>query len=552
MNRKKIIILLVLLIAAYFYDLFGKMPVTVPFTPQPIANKTSLLLAPLDSRPPCTTMVQKLGQIASIDVILPPKELLDNYNTPAAKEKLFIWLDGQIPLHKTAILSSDLLIHGSLLGSRIPLGQIQDENKFIAFLNQQLLLSDQAQLVVFSVTPRLLVSEHLVPDSWYQWHLMRYTTLKDMVETFVDPYFTNQLQDIESRIPEEIKIKYNNLYKVNDAFNKKLVQLATTSNNLTLVIGQDDSQPFGLPNRNLNHAQAYMKRAHLGVKGQTTSGADEIALLLLTRYYNKLHNYTPKIFVKYSSSKVASMNMPYMPCSVDASIRDKVNFIGGHLTKNSADADFILFVHCGNNDNLPEAEMLKAINHLLTEGKKVALVDLTANYKEEELLLPQMLNKKLPINKLIAFAGWNTLSNSLGSAISQATIFTGQLKQLPASNYPSLYAQNLNFTIERLLDDYAYQKLMHPRLKTLLKLKSYNPTDLGKNKPIAEYLIQGFLQRQKTQFLYGNLGRTPFYQSKNNSYFLTNIALQVHLPWPRIFEINLDITSNFGMSKNCP
>ena len=39
----------------------------------------SVLLVPLDSRPVCSTMVQKLGKLAGINVIVPPKELLDNY-----------------------------------------------------------------------------------------------------------------------------------------------------------------------------------------------------------------------------------------------------------------------------------------------------------------------------------------------------------------------------------------------------------------------------------------------------------------------------------------
>ena len=92
----------------------------------------------------------------------------------------------------------------------------------------------------FSVIPRLLVSDQLIPDSWYQWHLMRYATLKDMAETFGDPYFTRQLLAIDARIPDDIKTKYSSLYADNDSFNKKLVQLAR-ADGLTLAIGQDDA-----------------------------------------------------------------------------------------------------------------------------------------------------------------------------------------------------------------------------------------------------------------------------------------------------------------------
>lgn len=545
MNKKKFILLALLLLCAYFYELFGGMPATVPFAPQPVKADTSLLLAPLDSRPPCNAMVRKLGALASINVITPPQELLDNYNTPADKEKLFAWLKNEMPQHPAAILSADLLVHGSLLGSRVPLGTINDEEKFLTFVNKQHALNPQIDMAFFSVIPRLLVSDQLIPDSWYQWHLMRYATLKDMAETFGDPYFTRQLLAIDARIPDDIKTKYSRLYADNDSFNKKLVQLAR-ADGLTLAIGQDDAQPFGLPNRNANHALAYMKHAALGSSGLITSGADEISVLLLTRYYNKLYNYKPRIFVEYSSPKVAAKIMPYMPCSVDASIRDKINFIGGQLTDDAAVADFILFVHCGDDDNQPNKAMLQKLKTLLISDRHIALVDLTANYTENELLIPKLLEAKVPLSRLAAFSGWNTLSNSLGTALSQATLFTGQLHRLPQSEHPSLYAQNLNFTVERLLDDYAYQKLMHAQLTTLLKLKGYKPTDLGENKFFAETLIRGFLQRQKIQLLYGDLGRTPFYRNKDSNYYLTGIDINVNLPWARIFEINLDTNCSFG------
>lgn len=544
MNKKKFILLALLLLYAYFYELFGGMPATVPFAPQPVKANTSLLLAPLDSRPPCSAMVRKLGALASINVITPPQELLDNYNTPADKEKLFVWLKNEMPQHPAAILSADLLVHGSLLGSRVPLGTINDEEKFLTFVNKQHALNPQIDMAFFSVIPRLLVSDQLIPDSWYQWHLMRYATLKDMAETLGDPYFTKQLLAIDARIPDDIKTKYSSLYADNDSFNKKLVQLAR-ADGLTLAIGQDDAQPFGLPNCNANHALAYMKHADLGSSGLITSGADEISVLLLTRYYNKLYNYKPRIFVEYSSPKVAAKIMPYMPCSVDASIRDKINFIGGQLT-DAAVADFILFVHCGDDDNQPNKAMLQKLKTLLISDRHIALVDLTANYTENELLIPKLLEAKVPLSRLAAFSGWNTLSNSLGTALSQATLFTGQLHRLPQSEHPSLYAQNLNFTVERLLDDYAYQKLMHAQLTTLLKLKGYKPTDLGDNKFFAETLIRGFLQRQKIQLLYGDLGRTPFYRNNDSNYYLTGIDINVNLPWTRIFEINLDTNCSFG------
>lgn len=159
-----------------------------------------MLLLPLDSRPPCTTLAQDLGRLASIDVIVPPNELLDNYHNPADRTKLTAWLSQNIQNYPAAVISGDLLIHGGLLGSRLPLGTAADEQNFLTTLNNL----PAGDITIFSIIPRLLVSDNLLPDAWYQWHLMRYSTLRDIVEQFGDYPSTRKLEEIKARIPAEI------------------------------------------------------------------------------------------------------------------------------------------------------------------------------------------------------------------------------------------------------------------------------------------------------------------------------------------------------------
>ena len=61
----------------------------------------------------------------------------------------------------------------------------------------------------------------------------------------------------------------------------------------------------------------------------------------------------------------------------------------------------------------------------------VALVDLSANYDVKETIFPHLINNNTPLVRLAAFAGWNTVSNSVGTAGAQASIFTGQKQRLP-------------------------------------------------------------------------------------------------------------------------
>ncbi len=543
---KKSLYVLILALCCYFIYYFS-LPASKVYYPEPLPAKDRLLLLPLDSRPPCTALAQDLGQLASIDVILPPKELLDNYHQPADRTKLAAWLLQNVKTAPAAVISGDLLIHGGLLASRLPLGTQADGQQFISFLNG---LPSGMDITVFSIIPRLLVSDSLLPDAWYQWHLMRYSTLLDITEQFGDYSSTAGLEEIKAQIPAEILQKYNNLYKANDNFNKQLAALCGVKN-YTLVIGQDDAQPFGLPNRNRTHADAYMHRFGLNSGSLTTCGADEIAQMLVARRFCQTNSYSPRFYIEYTSDDAAVAIMPYMAVSAEAALIDKIKFIGGSLTENRNSADIILFVHCGSSKITGSKAMASRLQTLIDSGKPVALIDSSENYESSQMLLPVLLKNNVQINKLAAYCAWNTFGNAAGTAAAQAAIFSGQQKILPKDKLPQLYAQNLNFTVARLLDDYCYQKLLHHRLSAELSLNGAEPTNLSAGyKKFAETIIEGFIYNQKRSLLYENLGRTPFYTDSANEYYLKQINTQSKLPWNRIFEIDLKTNCGYGIKKS--
>ena len=63
---KKFLLLLLALCSFIFYYFW--LPASTPYVPTPLPMQDKMLLLPLDSRPPCTTLAQDLGRLASIDV----------------------------------------------------------------------------------------------------------------------------------------------------------------------------------------------------------------------------------------------------------------------------------------------------------------------------------------------------------------------------------------------------------------------------------------------------------------------------------------------------
>lgn len=554
--KKIFLIFITVLLLALYYTLNLSLPTTkeVHFPQNNI--KENILLVPLDSRPVCSTMVQKLGRIVGLNVIVPPKELLDNYRHPANRKKLYEWLNNNISHYQKAIISADILLHGSLLQSRQTTVTPKEQQKFLQGL-QKLRQENgmHTAIDIFSIIPRLLVSDELLPDRWYQFHLMRYSQLLDMTEINNDSYMTKELLEYQNKIPNNILAKYLALFKNSHQFNLALLEAARKQQSqvpFNIIIGQDDASPFGLPHRNALQLQKFMQHEKLQHHTSITYGADEIASLLLTRYYLQQQKWQPKVYLQFATPNTEFMHMPYMAVSTGAAIRNQLQFVGAAITDDYQAADVILYIHCGDEKHLPQKQQVQAISNILAQNKRLALVDLSANFNAEEMLLPYLLDEKVPVNHLCAYAGWNTFSNSSGTAIAQSLLFTGRLYELQkAKSEPqqiaALYAQNLQFTIERMVEDYYYQKKLHPQLRPYLESFGITPTDLMPDaKEQTEFSLQKKISLYSCYLLHSNLGRTPFYEDKHNAYYLRDLAIGVRLPWNRIFEVSLDVHTHTG------
>ncbi len=527
----------------FFYFACWRLPLTQPLQLEPLPARSSAILLPLDGRPVCSVLPQQLGELAGIKVIVPPAGFLDNYARPAEREKLYLWLKDHLQGAEQAIISADLLIHGGLIASRLPLGGAAEEERFMQTLARMGAAAPETAFSVFSIVPRLLVSDQLTPDSWYQWQLMRRAPMREMTETFGDPGMTVEQERLAARIPPQILHKYLELYRGNDAFNKRFAVMGGA--NVVTVIGQDDGEAFGLPNRNLNRARLY-GAAHPG--SYTTYGADEIAAVLLAREYLRRHDYRPKIFCRYAAPDMEFMYMPFMAASVGETLRDKIRLLGAEEAACREEADIIAYINCGSAGFQPGREQAEELRSLLESGQKIALIDLAAGFQTEELLMPLLLRRDVPVHRLAAYAGWNTFSNSAGTALAQAAVFAGRCRELQAAELPRLYAVNLQLVLTRLLDDYVYQKTWHAHLKQQLLARGVNPENLNeRGRDFAWYETRAYLTRVARELLHYNLGRAPFYSADGTEYYVRDVRVASYLPWNRIFETGLDVTVEIGI-----
>ena len=522
-----------------FYFAYWRLPSTQDVVLKLPEPEEKTILVPLDSRPVCTTLPQDIAYVTGVQLILPPKELLDKYTKPANTDFLRIWLKNEARNAKSSIISTDLLLHGGLLHGRTHLANEEEQTQVITLLNE--LTKEQSNAKIFSIVPRLLVSDEILPDAWYWYHLMRYSEALDTSLTFGDFASAQTYAKYDAEIPAEIKAKYLNIFKASENFNTKLLKLGSKAD---ILIGQDDAAAFGLPRMTTERISLNPNAS----KARLTSGADELATLLVTKSYLDKQAAKPKIYVQYADPKSKFMHAPYMSMSNDQAVREALEIIGAIEAKDEQSADIVLFINYGNDNFKPNKNTVQSIQNYLVQGKPLAIVDNSQNFDTDELLLPKLTSENIELNKLTAYAGWNTLGNSLGTALCQAAVFVTRKAELPQELHPALYGENLRLNINRFLDDYYYQKLKHASLAHDLYVNYIDSRNLEPDdKTMVEHHLMAYTSLRAHQILHTNLGRTPFYKQEGKSYYLTDIIPSTQLPWNRIFEVDIKAHPKFGV-----
>ena len=517
----------------------AELPVTPPSSlSQPLLR---VVLIPLDSRPPCTQYLEELGNIAGIKVIVPPMQILDNYRTPADKPALRKWLYDEVKNADAAIVSVDMLTHGSLLASRLSAGTPEESQEALELLKSIHQESPNVKLYAFNIIPRLILGDSR-ENTMYQNNMLQYSVLKDQVLTFENPLDNIKLQQLEQKTPAEVINRYNAMYQHNASVNTALAQMVKDGILSGVVIGQDDSQSFGIPNINKQQIQHYIEsHPELSGKLAVTRGTDEVALTMLGKIASDFTGYHSHIFVVYSDDDASRKIMPYMPNTVATTVQEKINLIGGIQVPTIDECDFILYVHVGTKNNEKRLSLAWAkLENLLRQGRKIALVDLSENFEASQTLLPFFLKHNITPAQLIAYAGWNTTSNSVGTAVTQAVLFTQSTAHTRSTDsLIEAYEYNLEFLVARFLDDWYYQKEVQPFVNKRLKSYKFDPYNLGTHYQQTDDLVRKMMLSKSRRFFNDYLRNRPIIIQTDHPIALrmAELKLETQLPWPRTFEI---------------
>ena len=427
-----------------------------------------IIFIPHDSRPISSTQTAAVVTKAGYEVIVPPTELLGSREDLGHPDQLWTWVHENIaqPGVKAAVISSDAMVYGSLVGSR---KHNESRAQILARASRFTELHSahpKVPLYVFGSimrTPRTgEASGHEEPEYYrrYGADIFRYTLLRDKEE--VEGLSRRERKEYEflmRLIPKEALTDWMGRREKNYAVNEFLINLMRKNGMFHyLALGRDDNAPFSQTHLESRHLAAV--GAELGkTRFQTMAGIDEIALLMLTRAVNEQRHEVPFVFVRYNWGRGADTVPAYSDEKIGTSINDAILAAGGMNVRAPEKADVVLTVNTNPDGRTYEANMpvndgtlregtayfADIVSDYVTRGYPVSIADVAFANGADNALMAELQRRGL-LYKIRAYAGWNTPTNSSGYALGEGML----VRHMNADAVDQLLTT-------RYLDDWAYQ-----------------------------------------------------------------------------------------------
>lgn len=501
-------------------------------------NKT-IIFVPHDNRP--ISFKQTADNIRDLgyEVLTPPEELLGNRENPYAKpEELSKWVIENAKKADAAVISSDSMVYGSLVASRkhnlsedVVLARVHNFEK-IHQANPNMKLYVFGSIMRTPQTSEASGSEDANYYAQYGTDIARYTALTDKLEQDgLTHKERKQLQQYEQKIPKAALYDWLSRRQGNFLVSKNLIDLARNDVITYLALGCDDNAKYSQTNKERRALDNY--GSDLGeLKYQSVAGIDEIGYVLLTRAVNNLQGDIPFVSVHYAKGTGENTIPAYSNEPIKNSIATHIKMAGGMKVNSDKRADLVFMVNTNfdgttgaandlNNVYIPNENIIDFVNMVdeaVQANKKVGIGDITFGNGSDNALMFSLYGKNL-LDKLNAYSGWNTPTNSTGYALAMGmganyTDRVGILKMLEV----------------RYLDDWLYQANIRQAVANRLNSMP-GEGDYGNTK--TRTLPAEKLATEALQKMIADYGLEKF---EGQSYVAD---AQIRFPWQRMFEADI-------------
>lgn len=482
-------------------------------------------LIPLDERPVNTRYPRMIGQIAGIEVLLPPHDMLSQFRTPADCDAVAAWLADVVDELDALIVSIEMLAYGGLVPSRIT------DTLAVTLLQRLEVLRDikysHPHLLLFGFNLITRISKHSEsveePAYWYESgaQLYRYSQEFDR-HVRADGDEPNRDDMDDEHLHDFVRRRARN-----HMVNLGVLDLLADDVFDLLVVSSDDTSQFGFGSREKSWVQEWVDRRGGDDRLLMYPGADEVGSALLARAIVEAHHAHPRFYVHYAIDADKNRIAPFEDGPVSLTVERQIRAVGGVQVDSVEGADLIVAVNPpapsgkdmydpadADSDRAYRQEaveqFVQQIGSWVADGKHVILCDVAYPNGSDPVLIAA-LQEHVKSSGLAAYGGWNTAGNTIGTALAQGI----------ASNIMEDEDAEIRFLVHRFVEDYGYMHHVRQRVASETEGTLFDDATLVTLAP----KIEAGLNEQLQVF-------TEF-----DGWKVTN----VRLPWKRLFEVDFDL-----------
>ncbi len=504
-----------------------------------------IVLLPLDERPCNYEFPYQIFNNENYEIIRPNLSILGDKKRPGNLEEIMEFL-----LEKTAsadglVISIDMLLYGGIVPSRLHYDNAETLIKRLNILKEIKKNNSKIKIYAYHLIMRSPQYSSDDEEPSYYADYGREIFLKGFLShkkelNLASPEEIKQLEKI--KVPKKFLDDFLNRRKINTNMCLKSISLVEENIIDFLIIPQDDAAEFGWTSKDQDIVRKEIENKTLELDVYMYPGADEVANTLLSRMVLKMEHKRPLIYIHYPSETSGSLIPRYEDRYLDTTVKYQILAAGSLTASSMEEADLVLFVNAPSA-NMQEAayqhkhfreyeinrnlvEFVSKIKYVIEVLNKKAIIADVAYANGGEIEFVKMLDKEDLLMKVSSYAGWNTSSNTLGTAIPH-----GIINFLFGNNH-----KLESFLASRYVEDVGYCSLVrHYVNENVLKDYGFNYFDVKEKRGVVSQIVKDEL----IKFINNEL------RSLKNKVIINDL----YMPWRRMFEIGINVTYKRGNEK---
>lgn len=402
-----------------------------------------IMYVSLDERP-CNYNYAKLmlSECDKLQLIQPPLSILGNKKKPADYKSLSEYILNNISDCYGLVISIDMLLYGGIVPSRLHNYKEGELLERLNLIRQIKKINPDIHIYAFSLIMRCpqYNSSDEEPD-YYEfcgYDIFKYGEISHKISLNIATEQEKNQLDYHYQKCKGYYEEYVARRSVNSDMNIHAINLLHEKVIDFLVFPQDDSSLYGLIALDQQKVSKEIKKKNLEEQIFIYPGADEVGMVLIARMINKINNRCLNIYVEYATPKGNLFVPMFEDREIFKTVAKQILSSGCCLCENIEQADGIFMFNTPTLDlkdaNITsgQCEVLKEeernidlfvlkIKKYLKQNKNVSIADVAKINKGDSELVRKLCKEGVFFD-LSGYAGWNTSSNTLGTALAHLII----------------------------------------------------------------------------------------------------------------------------------